>query len=284
LPLPIALFPDGRLASRGWRWTLPAYLALGAIFLAGIGWSDVTGVLAPQIQVDSSGELATFSGQGSASWITIAVFGLYAGLCLAWVVRQLVAWLGSTGERRQQLKWLISGGVICISGLVLGATLSGSHSTLASVVADLGAMPIAALPIGIGVGILKYRLYEIDRLISRTLSYAIVTGLLVAVFLGIIAFTTRALPFSSPVAVTASTLTAAALFNPLRRRVQRLVDHRFNRTRYDAETILAAFTSSLRDAIDLDTVGGEMLHAVDRAVKPVHASIWIRPPSPSPRE
>ena len=97
---------------------------------------------------------------------------------------------------------------------------------------------VAALPISIGVGILKYRLYEIDRLISRTLSYAIVTGTLVVVFLGLVVLTTRVLPFSSPVGVAASTLAAAALFNPLRRRVQRTVDRRFNRARYDADAIV----------------------------------------------
>ena len=131
-----------------------------------------------------------------------------------------------------------------------------------------------------GVGILKYRLYEIDRLISRTISYAILTGLLVAVFLGIVGLTTRVLAFSSPVGVAASTLAAAALFNPLRLRVQRLVDRRFNRARYDADAIVAAFTLRLRDAVDLDTVRHELLAAVDGAVNPAHASVWIRPPAP----
>ena len=138
---------------------------------------------------------------------------------------------------------------------------------------------LAALPVGIGVGILKYRLYEIDRLISRTLSYLIITGLLVGVFVGIVVLATDVLPFSSPVGVAASTLAAAALFNPLRLRVQRLVDRRFNRARYDAEAIVAAFTLRLRDAVDLDTVRGELLAAVDGAVQPAHASVWIRPPS-----
>ena len=131
-----------------------------------------------------------------------------------------------------------------------------------------------------GVGILKYRLYEIDRLISRTISYAILTGLLAGVFLGIVGLTTHVLPFSSPVGVAASTLAAAALFNPLRLRVQRLVDRRFNRARYDADAIVAAFTLRLRDAVDLDTVRHELLAAVDGAVKPAHASVWIRPPAP----
>jgi hypothetical protein len=99
------------------------------------------------------------------------------------------------------------------------------------------------------------------------------------VFVGIVALATDVLPFSSPVAVAASTLAAAALFNPLRRRVQHLVDRRFNRSRYDAESVVAAFTLKLRDAVDLDTVRAELLAAVDHAVAPAHASVWIRPPS-----
>jgi hypothetical protein len=145
------------------------------------------------------------------------------------------------------------------------------------VAADLSTAGIAALPISIGVGILRYRLYEIDRLISRTLSYAILTGLLVGVFVGIVALATDVLPFSSPVAVAASTLAAAALFNPLRRRVQHAVDRRFNRSRYDAEEIVTAFAARLRDAVDLDTVRQELLRAVDGAVQPAHASVWLRP-------
>ena len=97
-----------------------------------------------------------------------------------------------------------------------------------------------------GVGILKYRLYDIDRLISRTLSYAVVTGVLIGVYIGLVTLTTRALPLSSPIGVAASTLTVAALFNPVRRRAQRVIDHRFNRARYDADATIAAFTAGLR--------------------------------------
>jgi hypothetical protein len=136
---------------------------------------------------------------------------------------------------------------------------------------------VAALPIGIGVGILRYRLYDIARIISRTLSYTIVTGLLVGVFGGVVVLATQVLPFSSPVAVAASTLSAAALFNPLRRRVQRLVDRRFNRARYDAEAIAAAFSARLRESVDLEAVQSEFLRAVSLATQPSAAAIWIRP-------
>ena len=111
-----------------------------------------------------------------------------------------------------------------------------------------------ALPISIGVGILKYRLYEIDRIISRTLAYAIVTGLLIGVYAGLVLLATRVLTVHTPVAVAAATLAAAALFTPVRRRVQRAVDRRFNRARYDADRTLAAFAARLQGAVDLGTV------------------------------
>ena len=129
------------------------------------------------------------------------------------------------------------------------------------------------------MGILKYRLYAIDRLISGTISYALLTAVLVGVFVGIVTLTTGLLPFSSPVGVAASTLAAAALFNPLRLRLQRLVDRRFNRTRYDAEAAIAAFTARLQVALDIDTVIHELVHAVDHVVEPTSASLWISPPN-----
>jgi hypothetical protein len=136
---------------------------------------------------------------------------------------------------------------------------------------------LAALPIGLGVAVLKYRLYDVDRLISRTLSYAIVTGLLIGVYVGLVTLATRVLPFSSPLAVAASTLVAVALFNPLRRRVQRLVDRRFNRARYDAEATVSAFAQRVRDDVDLTAVSSEFVRAVQTSVEPAHVSLWLRP-------
>ncbi len=150
----------------------------------------------------------------------------------------------------------------------LALCLAGSGSALFSL--------ILAFPICIGIAILKYRLYDIDRLISRTLSYLIVTGLLVGVYVGLVALTTHALPLSSPIGVAASTLTVAALFNPVRRRAQRLVDRRFNRARYDADATIAAFTSALRNEIDLDSVQRDLVDTVYRSVQPAHVAIWIR--------
>jgi len=124
-------------------------------------------------------------------------------------------------------------------------------------------------------GILKYRLYEIDRIISRTLAYALVTGLLVGVYAGLVLLATHVLALASPVAVAASTLAAAALFSPLRRRVQRVVDRRFNRARYDADKIVAAFAARLKDAVDLDAVQDDLSGVVHQALEPAHVSVWI---------
>jgi hypothetical protein len=135
---------------------------------------------------------------------------------------------------------------------------------------------IAALPVSMGIAILKYRLYDIDRIISRTLAYAVVTGLLVGAYAGLVLLATRVLAFSSTIAVAASTLAAAALFNPLRRRVQRVVDRRFNRARYDADQTVAAFAARLKDAIELDSVRDDLAAVVHKALEPAHISMWIR--------
>jgi hypothetical protein len=154
-------------------------------------------------------------------------------------------------------------------------TESSSTSPTGRLISALAPIAVACLPLSIGVAILKYRLYDIDRLISRTLSYAVVTGLLVGVYVGIVVLTTGVLSFSSPIAFAASTLAAAALFSPVRARVQRLVDRRFNRVRYDADATVAAFSARLREAVDLDAVRMDLLDVVGRAVEPAHAAIWI---------
>ena len=122
---------------------------------------------------------------------------------------------------------------------------------------------------------LKYRLYDIDRIISRVISYAIITAVLAGVFAGLVLLATAVLPVKTPVAVAAATLAAAALFNPLRRRVQHAVDRRFNRARYDAEAVVAAFTARLRQTVDLDTLRGDLLGVVHEAFQPAHVSVWL---------
>jgi hypothetical protein len=117
--------------------------------------------------------------------------------------------------------------------------------------------------------------YDIDRIISRALAYAIVTGVLIGLYAGLVLLATRELTFRTPVAVAASTLTAAALFNPLRQRVQRIVDRRFNRARYDADQIVAAFPARLKDTVDLRSVRDDLATVVDQALEPAHVFVWI---------
>jgi hypothetical protein len=123
---------------------------------------------------------------------------------------------------------------------------------------------------------LRYRLYDIDRIISRTLAYAIVTGLLVGVYAGLVLLATQVLGHHhSSVAVAAATLAAAALFNPVRRRVQHAVDRRFNRARYDADQTVTAFSARLKDAVDLDSVRDDLASTVHLALEPAHLSLWV---------
>ncbi len=273
IPLPIALFPNGRVPVRRLRWTVPAFALLIVLLVGTFLWQDVVAIRAHDLRIDSSGEPVTF-GENPTGWARTdehLLFPLYGAACVTWVLMQLVVWRRAAGESRQQLKWLITGGGVSVVGITCGIVLKSTA------LQDVGWLSIMALPLGIGVGILRYRLYELDKLISRTVSYVIVTGLLAGVFLGTIALATDLLPFSSPVGVAASTLAVAALFNPLRRRVQSVVDRRFNRARYDAEAILGGFASQLRSAVDLETVQHDLLLAVHGAVEPVHLSVWIRP-------
>jgi hypothetical protein len=189
---------------------------------------------------------------------------------LSFVGHQVLSWRRATGERRQQLKWLACGAAITLCVGLLGSALSSVAAA-----SRLLELCVTAMPIAIGVGILKYRLYDIDRIISRTLAYAIVTGLLIGVYAGLVLLSTQVLTIKSPVAVAISTLAAAALFAPVRRRVQRAVDRRFNRSRYDADQTVATFALRLKDAVDLATVTDDLAGIVEKALEPAHVSVWI---------
>jgi hypothetical protein len=272
-PLVILLFPDGRLTRR-WAWVLRAYLVLVVVLMAGIFANEAGTLAGRHIQVNLTGAysgpgrptgvLATLATVAGAGWILVLPFWP------AFAARQALSWRRSADERRQQLKWLMGGAALALVGLLLIALGSPQVKAL-----GLPELALAALPISMGVGILKYHLYDIDRLISRTLSYLLVTGLLIGVYVGIVTLATRVLPFSSPVGVAASTLAAAALFNPLRVRVQRAVDRRFNRARYDADKTTAAFAARLQDAVDLDSVRDDLAAVVQKTLEPAHTSVWM---------
>jgi hypothetical protein len=219
-------------------------------------------------------------------WCDVLTGGtLSVGEEATFVGRQVLSWRHSSGERRQQLKWLASGAAVTIVSTVVAAPLAAASPRLGWL-HDLLWCGLAALPVSMGVAILRYRLYEIDRIISRTLAYAIVTGLLVGVYAGLVLLTTQVLRFHDQVAVAASTLIAAALFSPLRRRVQRVVDRHFNRARYDADLTVAAFAARLQDAVDLDAIAADLVGVVETALEPrtarygrPNAALMARTPS-----
>ncbi len=275
----VLLFPGGRLPSRRWRWVLWAYLAACAVFMASqfTGLASAAAVLPLHVYptgvplsapgATGAAALAATAGQ-AAGWLVMACWLVFVG-------RLAASYRHSAGLRRHQLRWVLSGAACCVVATAVTIFATDYSYGLAQAVqaaADLGA---AALPVGIGVGVVKYRLYDIDRVISRTLAYAIVTGLLVGVYTGLVLLATHVLPVSSPVAVAGATLVVAALFNPLRHRVQRVVDRRFNRARYDAQQTVAAFADRLKDPADLDAVRSELLGAAQQALEPSHAWVWI---------
>jgi hypothetical protein len=255
------LFPTGQLRSRRWR---SAAWSVGAAF----------GVSAAALIAGATREWA----HPSASFdqlVSPAVQAPMAVCLLAALVVSaaaiVVRFVRSAGDERLQLKWFAAAAVLVIASFI-AVILTNSNSTAAIIVNNLAFL---CLDVAIVIAVLKYRLYEIDRIISRTLAYAIVTGVLVGLYAGLILLATQALSFSSPVAVAASTLTAAALFSPLRKRVQRIVDRRFNRARFDADEMVAAFAVRLKDTVDPDAVRADLARVVQGALEPAHVSMWM---------
>jgi hypothetical protein len=277
--LTVLIFPDGTLPSSRLRWVLWLYLAMGLVWMGSAYVITINAIVRHDIRVDSGGNLlALDNGAASPGWWTALQNVLFVALALSMLLSlagQVGSYRRSSGERRQQLKWLLGGFAAGLAGLVLGIALRGSGPW--GVVGHVAILAVFAVPVSMGVAILKYRLYDIDRVLSRTLAYAIVTGLLIGVYAGLVLLAQQVLRFSSPVAVAASTLAAAALFNPVRRRVQHAVDRRFNRARYDADQTVAAFAARLQDAVDLDAVRDDLAGVVQGALEPAHLALWTAP-------
>jgi hypothetical protein len=268
------LFPTGRLPSR--RWRPVAWLAALPILL-------IPGLTAPAlwphrgvVLVDASTDEPL--GQGQAL-VLFAAFWLMVVCGLACLTALALRFRRSRGIERQQLKWLLFASAITVAVfIVIQPATSGQW--------DLGlllALPVVpAIPVAAGIAILRYRLYEIDRLINRTLVYGLLTALLGAVYAAVVLVLGQlfggigAAPPSW--AVAGATLAAAALFQPARRRIQATVDRRFNRRRYNTTKTIEAFTARLRDEIDLDTLSAELLAVVDQTMEPTMVSLWLRPP------
>jgi hypothetical protein len=282
------LFPDGTLPAGRWHRTASA--AAAGWLLIGLATS-CRGVLVAaggDVRIQASGSLANPSPAVMRVLSAVVIVGTLASWT-AWLAVQIPVYRHASGVHREQLKWLYSGAAIFVFAYfgVFIATLAVEQipgwddQSVTNALAILGT---AALPACLAVAVLKYRLYELNRIISRVVSYALITALLGGVFAGLVLLATRVLPVRGSWAVAAATLVIAALFNPLRRRVQRVVDRRFNRSRYDAEAVVAAFTARLRQTVDLDALRLDLLGVTESAFQPAHVSVWLAGlDQPSPR-
>ena len=272
ITLPFLLLPNGRLRSRRWRVVAVAAVT-GAVLIT------MAGTLTPGQTAETSLPIANpFGLAGTAGTIATLLTNLgvvlntisYPAALLCVVLR----FRASRGLERQQMRWVVAGATVAVVGLLLGASSSG-----------LTYLAVVAVPVSVAVAVLRYRLWDLDRLVSRTVTYAVVTALLVVPYLLVVPAVSRLAQGSGSLAVAAATLAVAALFQPLRRRVQDLVDRRFNRRRYDAARTVAGFGGRLRDEVDLDAIATELVAVVERTVQPTQVSLWLRPPvaPPAPR-
>jgi hypothetical protein len=285
----VLLFPDGRLPSPRWRpvmWALAVVVA-GVIAQSFQAGTRVTGGITNALdaaRVSYPNPLGVLPRHGWFSVLLVGIFVLAVVTGLLAVTSVFVRRRGASPERRQQLAWLGYVGVMTVFWAVVlslvGALAPGlANAWLGTVIwSMLFLTPVAGIPLACMVAVLKYRLYDLGRIVSRTVSYAIVTGLLLGVYAGLVLLATRVIKTTSPVAVAGATLAAAALFGPLRSRVQHRVDRRFNRARYSAERTLAAFAARLTEELDADAVTEDLARSVHAALEPAHISIWLSQP------
>jgi hypothetical protein len=274
------VFPDGKLPTGRWRRPSVILLVSGLLLGVAASSSGVVAVARGDVRITATGDLVNPPG-GWFVIVDIAVIALSLAAWLAWIVIQIPTYRKADGERRQQLKWLYSGAAVTLVALLFGVfvvPVAAGHAPgypNNPVISALIVLAVGAMPASLGVAVLKYRLYELDRIISRVVAYTLITALLVGFYTGIVLLTTHVLPFKSAVTVAACTLITAALFNPLRRRVQRAVDRRFNRSRYNAEAVVAAFTARMRQTVDFDVVRDDLVGVVHEAFQPTQVSVWL---------
>jgi len=270
------LFPNGRSLSPPWRLTLQVIVAIAGIIV-------VLAMFDRSLELEGTGRtisnpIGTAFGsdpddEGSfTSYLLPAMFASGATGLTALVLR----FRRSRGEEKLQMKWLTFGSCVALTSFVGGIVWDAASGNSAPDITF--ALGVAAIPLGAGIGILRYRLYDIDVIVNRALVYAALTAILAGSYLLLVFGLQRVLPLSgdSDIAVAASTLAVAGLFRPVRTRVQRFIDHRFYRARYDAAQTLSGLHARLRDEVSVDAVRGEALGIVATTVKPVHASIWLR--------
>ena len=281
----VLLFPDGRLPSRRWRPVRTGFLVVMAAsvvsqmqagqYISG-GLTDIL----DDSRASYPNPLGIFPQHGWFAGFVAAVAAATFAAALCAVASVFARRRGASPELRKQLAWLGYVGIVTVFWILLltpGAVLSpGGNNSLSTVLWVVMVLtPVVGIPVACVVAVLKYRLYEIDRVISRTVSYAVVTGLLVGVYAALVLLAGNVLPVHDSIKVAGATLVVAALFSPVRRRVQHVVDRRFNRTRYDAELMTAAFAARLQDATDLDAVRADLAATVHGALQPAHLSLWL---------
>lgn len=271
----LLLFPTGLLPSPRWRavgWIAAIAMASMSIgFLLGPGAFEGLPIQNP-IDLESSNPLVVLIVEGGG-------FYLLVGAILASAASLVVRFRRAVGDERQQLKWVAFGVVLLglgVAGSVLWELANGSGEISDDTENLIIALSLTMVPISIGIAILRFRLYDIDRIISRTVSYGVVSVLLAGAYVGLVFVLRDLLPLEGGVPVAASTLAVAALFNPLRRRVQTFVDRRFNRSRYDAARTIEAFSQRLGTEVDLDELGRDLQAVAAESMQPTSVSLWLR--------
>lgn len=267
--LPLLLLPDGRLLSARWRPVPPMLLGTCLLGLAAqfavpgrLGTGPFADVVSP-FGVQLLEPLPKVIAQ-------LAPLSVLLGLSIG-VGLLVQRYRRSGGIHRQQLRWVAAGGACALLGVAIG--LPDPQSPVGLVA---GVVAANALPVSMGVAVLRYRLYDLGRLVSRTLSYGVLSALLLGTYIALVSIAARVAPDGSSIGVAAATLAAAALFQPLRRRVQAVVDLRFNRARYDAERTIEMFSRTLRDEVDLAAVRADLIDVVHQTVQPEVVGLWLR--------
>jgi hypothetical protein len=268
----LLLTPTGSLPSSRWRWWARVTAAAAVILLAGL--AVASGPLDPRYQV--LGGPFDLRGQGGMLLVVNQLALAFTTLAVVVGAGSLVVrFRRATGVEGQQLRWVawaaglaVLGAVVALGGLAVGATPVVTWAISAC---------FAVLPVAIGAAILRYRLYDLDRIVSRTLAWGLLSAVLGLGYAAVVLGLGRLLPQGSSLAVAAATLAVAAAFQPARRRIQAVVDRRFNRRRHDAAQVIQAFSTHLRDEIDLDTLRVELLAVIEAAMQPTQVSLWLRP-------
>jgi hypothetical protein len=278
----LLLTPTGSLPSPRWRWWAWVAAAAPVVSLLAI-------TLAPrpfdQPYQAAENPLDLSGLEGALLIINQTAFAVTNLAVVVGAGSLVVRFRRARGTERQQLRWVALAAALAAVGsvVVLAAIAMGTTPVLLGWVAGFY---VAILPLAIGAAILRYRLYDLDRIISRALAYGLLTVLLGGGYAGVVLGFGQLLGRDSPLVVAAATLAVAAVFQPVRRRVQRAVDRRFNRRRYDAAQTIQAFSARLREEVDLDTLTAELLGVVDQTMQPTRVSLWLRPsvtPSPDQR-